>query len=420
MRLNIPLSSSRTRLSTRSRRVLWIFIFFVIYLTTAVVLANLWVNRDSLSNFTPDGNVATIHLTPNQKQWARLITDLDNLPLISNRPLTIKNLADLKIKELSIFVLTDGQTAVAIRSSEELPMDLLSSLKINYKNLGKNRWLLSSEVLSSLKSGRTKLNFSSIWPKNIGTITINNETRPIYLNKSGYFFAESWIKKDRSQYLPALPENTVAAAIILKDQDTDLSGFFTQIGLLSDPLNILNALEFWREIKKDDFIILLAKNEENPKKIDFLIQTSINQQTVSKALMIAAAFKNPLIQTTSLPDGSFVKEIVADPNNIVANTVFINGKNTQKFTTADGEILALNQENNSIISSNQNLLEKFVSSEKAKQKTCGLKNNLIFINTNELKNVLLKEDFLKNPLFLQFIIEFKNFALNNGGFTVCN
>jgi len=421
-RLNIPFSSnSGTRHSTRSWRVLWLLITILAVFAATTFLANLWFNRDSLSGFAPKGTVATIHLTPNQKQWERLLQDFSNVPIISNRSLTIKDLVNYKPSELSILVLPNNQTAVAIRTLEKnLPLDVLSSLDVTKQKLGSSRWLLSSEVIDFSQNHSTKLNFGSIWPNNLGTITLSGVSGAISVQKTGYSFANQ-TKTNPSLWLPPLPTETIAAAVMPKNQNTDFSNLFQRFGLLLNPLEIIQSQDLQQALKNADSLILLAKFEETPEQTDFLIKTTLDFSTVAKLIQTSAALQNPVEQPLLLPDGSTSQEIVINKNPAETETVTINGKNVNKISTKNGEIFYLTEENNSIIASNQKLLEDFLlSSDQKKQTFCGSNQNLVFLNPDKLGSFMSQKDFSSNPAFYQTLLGFKNFVLNKNGFSVCN
>lgn len=424
MRLNIPLSThSRTRLSTSSRRVLWLALVLFFFALITIILTNLWVNRDSLSSFAPEETLVTIHLTPNQKQWTNLINDFGNLPLISERSLTIKDLSDFKIKELSIFVLTNNRTAIAVRTGKQsIPQDLISFLDLNNKKLNSNSWFLSSEDLNPSNINKTKINFSSLWSNNIGSIITIKKTGAIYLQKNGYFFKEENEFKNQDVYLPTLPSKTIAA-VALENQNIDLLNLFNQFKLILKPLEIIKDLDFWQNLEKNKTLVLLAKSEEKPGTTNFLIQTQNNSSLVSQIILASAALQTPIIKKTSFPDGSLAEEIIIDPSQIKSENVIISGQDVQKIKTENGEILALIKENNSIISSNEKLLEDYLYNQNLTTKNqtiCGSEKNLVFFDINNLDKSAVLNDFYQNQFFVQAISKFNNFIVTKKGFLLCN
>lgn len=418
--LSIPLhTNAKTRLSNNSRRVLWLVASWLGLILISWFLANLWFGRDSLSAFAPKETVSVIHLTPSTNQWQRLIEDFGTLSLVFGRPITLKEIMSYKPNELAIFILSDNQMAVAIKTSEKnLPKETLASYNVNIQKLTKNRWLLSAAPLLFSSKKQTDFHLSSVWPNNLGVFSIQETKGTIFTKKSGYSFKLSSGSGDF--HLPNLPTETLAATVVRGGLDFNLLSFFNNLSANLDPLNIISGQEIWQELKSADSIFLLSKSQENSEKIDFLIKTSINAEKVARILQAASVLQNPITKPMEMPDGSLAREILASSPETPNKTIIINGQEIQKINTQIGIILALNSENNTIITSNQTLLENFlVISQEKTTPICDSKQNLIFINPSEAANFLEDQKNISNSPINQVFSKFNALILNNHEFSVC-
>ena len=408
-RLNIPLSTNQsTRPGLIKGRVLWIFGFWGMVILISWILANLWFTRDTLSSYAPDGTIVVVHLTPSRLVWTKLITDFDDLPLISERSLTISDLADLKPKEISIFSF-EGASAIAIRTSEKnLKREILNSYGINIQKLGRNRWLLSNKPLPYATQGDTKWSFGSIWPGTVGSLRLEGFFGHITANKNGYSIDIPKTKKT-GDYLPALPETTVSAISLQSSAELGLSDLFLRFNTLLAPLEVVDGEQISQKIKENGGIIILTKD-------GFLLESTLDSTILSQTLKTAAFFKNPEIKPMIMPDGSTVQEIFINQDNFEPALVWINGQEVMSVKTNNGQFLALDGAEADIITSNQSLLEEYLNkkSEKTK-KQCGSKNILVFFKPKEL-NIGFQ---IKNPTLIETALVFNTISLSTNKMYLC-
>ncbi|MFH1253183.1 MAG: hypothetical protein V1664_02520 [Candidatus Uhrbacteria bacterium] len=417
--LNIPLyTNQRTRLSIRSRRVLWVVLLGLIFCFLVFLTSNLWFNRDSLSAFAPKETLATIHLTPTTKEWNKLITDFGDLSIITDRPLTIGDLANFKPSEAAIFILPEGKTAVALRTLEKnLPQDLLKAYGINLQKLGTNHWLLSSDPIPFSTKGQTKFHISSIWPKTFGYITVDKSVGRITFSENGYFFA---LHEENTAFaLPFLPPETIAAVVLQKDKPVNLTSLLNRFDQLIEPLKLLKSTDLMSEIQKENSLFLIAKSLENPNKIDFLVETELNSGITASLMQTIATIQNPTINPLVLPDNSTAQEILVDPSKIELASEWLDGQEIKSAKIGNDKIFTTQKDNKTLISSNITLLNEYLKNKANKQTVCGSKENLVFINTKEAAGFLNDSDFLSNLVLKQIALKFNSFALNHNGFTIC-
>ena len=421
-RLSIPLSTRLgTRQSTSSRRVLWLILFWLFVVIFSFGLSKLWFTRDTLTKYAPNDTVVTIHLTPSRLAWTKINEDFGQTPLITGRPLTTKDLSTFKTKELAIFISENNESSIAIRANDkDLPRDLLNSYGITLQKLKNDQWLLSSKLLPFSTENKNVWNFSSIWPKNLGFIVLNNFIGQIKLSSNGYEIKVPKIKSP-TNYLPALPENTVAAVSLQKNQQLDLSGLFGEIGSLLDPLELVDSNDFNQKIEENGGLVLLASSNQEDNKTEFLIESEIDSLVLSQTLQTIAAFQNPKLTLMDMPDNSIVQEITVSPQEVEFQSQWINGLEAKVVETPTGNILALESENKNIITSNQDLLENFLNKKFEKNNpTCGSKKNLVFLKPEEIKNLLFEENFsFSKPNLLETALNFNEIAINNGKLFLC-
>ncbi|MFA6132138.1 MAG: hypothetical protein WC702_03725 [Patescibacteria group bacterium] len=415
LRLNIPLSTNQsTRPNLKKGRVLWILFGFFILVLVPFTLANLWVSRDTVSSFAPEGTLAIIHLTPSRQAWTKLINDFGGLTLISDRSITIRDLAGLKTKEISIFYLQNNASAVAIRTRERnLQREILNSYGISVQKLGRNRWLLSNRPLPYSVDSKTTWSLSSIWPRTLGTVRLDGFLGQITANKRGYSLDTPKIKKVTS-LLPNLPEAVTAAVSFQPNSKTDLSAIFLRFDTLLDPLGTIKSEEIAQKMEENGGMVLLTNS-------DFLIETTLESSFLSQILQTAAVFRSPIVKTMPMPDGSFVQEMFIDQTGAEFSSIWINGSEVKSTKTENGSFFALDGEKTDIISSDQALLEDYLNKKQEKTNAvCGQKKLFAYLKPNELeKGVFGNTQYVVLPNLLNFGAKFEEIVLTSRKVFLC-
>ncbi|MFH1089508.1 MAG: hypothetical protein V1716_03730 [Candidatus Uhrbacteria bacterium] len=418
-RLNIPLStSSGTR---RHRRVLWIVLAWLAFVLISVVLANVWFNRDTLSGYAPDNSTTTVHLYLSKQTWTKLLTDFGNLPLITDRPLTIRDLASYKPSEISIFILENNTSAVAIRTSEDnLPKEILTSYGINLQKLGRNRWLLSSQPLPFSIKGQTSWSLGSIWPGTLGKIQLSDFSGFIRGGKTGYSVEIPKTKITGSK-LPSLPDNTVMAAVIQSNTNLTVSPLTHQIDQLLEPLGSVQSEDLVKKLQENGGLVLLSEKADGVEGSDFLIETKLDSTVLSQILQISAAFKNTTTEKMEMPDGSTAEEMIVNPSLVEFVSVWIGGEEAKSVQTAAGQILTLDREAADIITSNSQLLEAYLLKKTEKnQPSCGSKNNLIYLKPKLINQSFFGDhNFVPSPTLLEIALRFEKITLDDHKINLC-
>lgn len=380
----------------------------------AFVLAGLWFTRDTLSAYAPEDTVAIVHLTPSRQAWTKLILDFGDLPLISARSLTIDDLSTFKPKEISIFILQNNESAVAIRTNEDnLPKETLNSYGINLQKIGRNRWLLSNKPLPITTKGKTRWSLGSIWPGTIGTVRLGDFLGHISLKSNGYVVDIPKISKT-GEYLPALPEKTMAAISLQPNTELDLSALFSRFQPLLEALDSVNIEQIVQTIKEKGGTILLSQD-------GFLLETTLDSSVLSKIAQTSAALQSPTTKPMAMPDGSLVQELLIEPLEIKFESLWINGQEVKSVKTENGQILILDGEKTDIIASNQELFEGFLNKQTEKPNfTCGSKNSFIYLKPNEISTTFSDaKNYLLQPSLVEFALKFAEISLDKNKMYFC-
>ena len=422
-KLNIPLSStsSGTRQSTRSRRVLRLGLFWLVVVIFSIILAEVWFSRDTLSSYAPEGTKTIIHLTPSRLAWTKIASDFKDAPLISGRPLSFNDVFLFEPAELAIFISEANESSIAVRANDKnLPFNLLNSYNITAQKLGRNKWLFSSKPLPFATKGTTSWHLSSATPGNIGFFSSNGFVGQIKQTSRGYQIS---VPKTgfKNKYLPNLPETTMVAISIQDDQPLSLESVSDQFGLLINPLEVFKTTEFLRKVTEDDAVVVFTKPEESSETVDFLIKTGITGTDLSQATQLIAAFQNPELNYLSLPDGSKTQEIVVSPQNVEFQTLWINGLESKAVNTPTGQILALETQNNGFISSSNQLLQEFIQNQDKKTRSsCGSDKKLGYLTPKMIGNTMQdKESSVPKPNLIKYLAIFEEMTLADGKIDFC-
>lgn len=415
LRLNIPLSNNQsTRPNLTKGRVLWILISLLSLFLIPFILTKLWFTRDTLSSYAPEGTVAVIHLNPSRQAWTKITNDFNNLPIISERSLTIKDLAALKAAEISIFLLENNQSAAAIRTSEKnLQREILSSYGINVQKIGRNRWLLSNSLLPYSTESKTSWSFKSIWPKTIGIVYLDKFVGQIKINKNGYSISTPNIKSV-TNLLPNLPESVTAAVSFQPGLNIDLSSAFERFDTLLNPLQTIKSGEIAEKIKENGGSIILTNN-------GFLIETVFESSFLSQIIQTASAFQNPTTKDMLMPDGSIVKEMFIDKTGTNFESVWINGSEAKSVTTENGYFLAFDGEKTDILTSDKALLEEYLNKKQEKNSTvCGQKKIFAYLKPNDFEKGIIGENkYTTTPNLFKFSEKFEEIVLTGNKMYFC-
>jgi len=415
LRLNIPLSTNQsTRPNFIKGRVLWILIGWLMLILGSFIIAELWFTRDTLSAYAPDNTIAVVHLIPSRQVWTKLISDFGNLPLISNRSLTIIDFAGLKPKEISIFVFDNNNSAVAIRTNEKnLNKEVFDAYGINIQKLTRNRWLFSSKPLPYAAKGKTNWSLGSIWPGTIGNLQLDNFFGHIIANKNGYSVDIPKTKKT-GDYLPAFPESTIAAVSLQPKAEIDLSNLFNQFDTLLNPLGTIESEQIGQKLNENGGKIILSNN-------GFLLETVFDSSFLSQILKTAAVFRNLTLEPMPMPDGSLVQEMKINQSEVNFDSILIKGHEVKSVKTENGQFLALDGEKTDIIASNQTLLEEYLGQKINKTNNkCGSQNRFVFLKPKDIENALFNDKkFVSNPILLKSAVKFTEISINKNKMYLC-
>lgn len=397
--LNIPLSRNAKTTRRHSRRVVWFFIFCLIAgILLSWRIIDVFLTRDTVFKAAPEHTVAMIRFHPSQKTWDNLSYLLDQTPLISNRPITIRDIQSFVKGEFAVFFDEQGGKSLAIKASEkEIPKDLLDKLGISIQKINRHLFLLSETLmpiggkpegiysrssffsLGTIGSLSLKMDESS-WIS--GPITQKN-------NQIDIIFQNPGIKSDGEINIP---ENTLAALSIqgltLLDHEIISISLNRLIGLGNGFFQILE------ENMEGSLDILLANDSDDGFQYLLSIETSKNKEEMIRLLKQIVAANEPTVENWGLEDGSHALEIVADPSNISYEEINIAGTTLVHFSLKNGEEIYFWQENHSVVLGNSStLVGQYL------EQGSGIKNGVFYLNIEKMLPFIKNNEELGSEYF---------------------
>ncbi|HBK33535.1 TPA: hypothetical protein DEP34_03970 [Candidatus Uhrbacteria bacterium] len=356
--LNIPLSRNRKTTRHHSRWVVW---FFVLCIIVGILLSwrivDVFLTRDTVFEAAPEHTAVMVRFHPSQNTWDDLSCLLGQTTLISNRPITIRDIQPFVKGEFAVFFDEQGGKSLGIRASEkEIPKDLLDKLGISIQKINRQLFLLSETLMpiggkpKGIYSRSSFLSLGTIGSLSLkmdesswisGPIAQKNDQINIILPNPG-------IKPDEEMNIP---ENTLAALSIqgltLLDHKIISTSLSNLVGLENGFFTILE------ENINGSLNILLVKNDSG-EDFQYLLstKTSKNKEEMIRLLKQVVATNEPTVENWELKDGSHALEMVADPSNISHEEINIVGTPLVRFSMKNGNEIHFWQENDIIILSN--------------------------------------------------------------------
>jgi hypothetical protein len=146
-RLNIPLSSHR-RTTRRNRRVVWV-LGALIPLSLFILwrMSVLWFERTTIFDAAPDNTVLAVQLIINEKTIEEQMGLFDQIPLVSNRSLTVDDLLPNTDGELAWFFDASGTRTVAVRTKTDFPERFMRNYGLIAKRISSDLILLSETLV---------------------------------------------------------------------------------------------------------------------------------------------------------------------------------------------------------------------------------------------------------------------------------
>ena len=362
--LNIPLSKN-SQTTRRTRWVVWLLVFSIVCIGAITAWATtLWFTRDTIYTASPEHTVSAARFFVSGTKGKLVESVLSKTPLISNRSLTFSDFAPYLGGEFIIFISEDGSRSIAIRKGmNPLPQTFLDSQSITSQDAGHGIILLSDRQ-QAIKPTILKPKLLSgisypghVW---IGEFveTTKNKRSFIYANRKGIEISLN-NAKTKSVPFKKIPNNTIAyLSTSALTKDSELSDPLSSLLQFIDDKEVLNS---FKQIIDSESQMILTKDNDG---VGFFItsdqEDSHNTSTLEQILRSIATLSLPKIQETLLSDGSTIKEIVANPEEISVEQVTILGTQVNRVHTNNGVLLAGSTKlNNFFLTNREDLFRQF-------------------------------------------------------------
>jgi hypothetical protein len=370
-RLNIPLSRHQ-KTTRRPRWVVWITIgFLAIALFIVYYMCLFWFTRPVLAKSAPSGTEFAVRLIYKNSTSEEILKLIKNIPLVTNRSLTIEHIEPYLSGDLMIFVGSDMSRSVAFRAKnvEELTK-VLDAYKITKTEISRSTVLISEKLVAvegmetSAFFSRNTLKFQKRW---MGDIFINSDKvhAGVFSNSKRYEVVFPFSNKHNLK-TQKLPENTVAflslPAASQIDVDLFVSLFSSVSSILQDSMKI-----FAENLVQNKGLALVSADD---KGVGFLVSSekklfSTSNFSLNNLLQSISALNSPKIITKQLPDGTISKELVADPDIVSVEEYSLSGQKILRTQSgASGEILGLENDELFRISNREELVRFYSDSNK--------------------------------------------------------
>lgn len=390
-RLNIPLH--RNQHTTRlSRRVVSLVGFVVAAGCVALALASTaWYGRDTTSASAPEGTRLVLHISPNRLTWDDTERVFGNIPLLSDRPLTVSDIRPFTRGEFSVFVGEDGTRSIAVRANKrDVPTKSFDALGIFAQETSRGVFLLSSKPMARMgwTPGHVWLGFIH-WPNaaHIGSVHfIEEETVRGSLFVTGKRVIVRIPKQPLSE-IPwkSVPSNTISALATPALPNTSVASVTEAIDTILSSYDTPSAAWLSERLLTMPGEILLAKSDES---LDFLFAASSddfdkNQQ--QKIIQTAVAMENPQIQQITLPDGTRAQEIIVDPTLTTIEETTVAGTLVSRAATSNGRYLyTAERPGYFAVTSSQSLLEHWLKNSKINKESASCLGNAAYLDLRGL------------------------------------
>lgn len=340
-RLNIPFSRN-TQTTRRTRWVVWLLVLGSI---GAILLISwmsiLWFTRDTIYSVAPENTIFVARFFTSGSKGIQTERILQNLPLVSNKGITLKDLSSSINGELAIFITKSGEYSLGIRANKPISDNLLSTQSIIFQTNGHHIYLLSdSEKNIKALSPKTRIFPGLSYP----THTWVGETYDTTTNTRSFIFAS------RDHIDIEYHKSMLSGKIFKKIPDNTIA-YLSNPVWTNDSLNPKEFVSIFTQFISDKSIKTLVQNLAS--KPGQLILTLNNNQigyylssetpkdlNVEQLIKTISSLSAPKIQETPLTDGTFIKEIIADPNSYTAEQITLFGSQIHRISTPAGHIYA--------------------------------------------------------------------------------
>lgn len=365
----------------------------------------------------PQNTQTALHFERTKTHGKDLFQTLHNIPLISDRNLTISDILPFTNGELALFLQEDGTRSIAVRSStNQIPFEQLDALGIIVQEINPTTFLLSPQAqpVRTEPLGRT-WRFPYIWPtqKRLGTLMIIDETvqKGTILKKDDRVIFK--IKTEPTSVNSTLPEGlppgSIAAMSTPALSKIDTSWITHTFMPLTEGFQAPNLTTMASDILSNPGHLLLANNEGFPFFLISTTQEALPTSIQTDLLRTISALKSPTIRELTLPDQTIVRELIADPSitTIEEKTLFGTPVLHTQTNTSEDFFLA-NRDNQVAFTNNESLLEHWLNPETPQDhqnSTCGANTAFISLSSFDSitsQNLIFRQSSLLRSLSANF------------------
>ncbi len=415
--LNIPLSRNTKTTRRHSRRVVW---FFMLCCATGILLSwrivDVFLTRNTVFEAAPEHTVAMIRFHPSQKTWDNLVRLFDQTPLISNRPITIKDIQPFIKGEFAVFFDEQGGKSLAIKASEkEIPKDLFDKFGISIQKINRHLFLLSETLMpigGKPEGIRSRSSFFS-WGT-IGNLSLK-------INESMWISGP--ISQKNGQMSIAFPNPGIKNGEKINVPETTLAALSIQGLTLFDNKIISTSLGNLIELENEFFPILekntegalniLLTKDESSENYQYLLslKTSKNKEEIIHFLKQIVASNEPTLENWGLEDGSRVYEMIVDPSNISYEEINIAGVPIIRFSLKNGEKIHFWQNNDNVILCNSSdLIGEYLGQESKKE------TKIFYLNIEKILPIIRNKEKMEVEYFsADFLNNIRVFEIKTKG-----
>ncbi len=389
--------------------------------------SSLWFTRDTIYEAAPQNTIVAIRFFTGGSREAQISTLLANTSLISNRTLTFSDLKPYIHGEFVLFWKSDGTQSVGIRTenSDALPQSLLDSEHISQISVSKNIVLLSENTETPKKlSLKSKMLPTFSFPGRtwIGEIALADSQDRGFIFNSKNRLEISLPQKLSALDFQGIPEKTFAFSSAKSSDagglgsDSILNPFLPLIGPVLDE----NFKTYLEHLGNQSAKTFLTKDDAGIGFLLIIKQAPLQSElNIPKMLQSLNALNAPKILKTALPDGTFIQEIISDPNSVSVEQVTILGLQMNRIITNQQEILAGITQDKELILTNREALLRFYRGNKPSGQThtiCG--GNVAGINIHEVDDLSKTHaTFTQTTPFANISQHFSSLGMANGLFS---
>jgi len=408
-RLNIPFS--RTAQTTRpSQRVVWHMVFGIaVFAALGYGISWFCLSGDALIRKIPDQTTTTLRFFLNKGTAGELSETFSQIPLISNRNITLADLSPYLKGEFALYLTDTGTYSMAGKFKTNKDFEkLLGSYNISYTKTSRNTYYLSNKPESLTKQHVSIKWLPTIvppWKKHIAEIVQNNKRGNIISSKDGWSVSIP-SKNTPGKQISFQPEGLVAylSTPVLPKNNTE--PMFRSFSVLLSPLFEHGFESTFTNIFQKNLRIYITKTGESEH---FLLVSDSKTQSdqISTFLKVVAALQEPKLNQVVLSDQSISKEMVVDPSRFSPEQTTISGFSVLRLKLKNQTISASISKNDEVLFTNdENLIRTFKEQKKMNLKdVCFGKQ--AFLLTNQIQHQFSNQSqVIKNQLLLAISSKF--------------